>query len=62
LVAAPLEVPETQTFEFWRGLRAQGVTTELRVYPGEGHLLRKPEHVVDLRQRLPAWFDRFLKQ
>jgi dipeptidyl aminopeptidase/acylaminoacyl peptidase len=56
-----VEVPETQSFEFWRGLRAQGVTTELHVYPGEGHLLRKPEHVLDLRQRLPAWFDRFLK-
>jgi dipeptidyl aminopeptidase/acylaminoacyl peptidase len=57
-----VEVPETQSFEFWRGLRAVGVTTELHVYPGEGHLLQKPEHVLDLRQRLPAWFERYLKQ
>lgn len=57
-----VEVPETQSFEFWRGLRAKGVTTQLHVYPEEGHLLRKPEHVLDLRQRLPAWFDRYLKQ
>jgi dipeptidyl aminopeptidase/acylaminoacyl peptidase len=57
-----VEVPETQSFEFWRGLRANGVTTELHVFPGEGHLLQKPEHVLDLRQRLPAWFDRYLKQ
>jgi dipeptidyl aminopeptidase/acylaminoacyl peptidase len=57
-----VEVPATQSFEFWRGLRALGVTTELHVYPGEGHLLQKPEHVLDLRQRLPAWFDRYLKQ
>jgi dipeptidyl aminopeptidase/acylaminoacyl peptidase len=56
-----IEVPETQSFEFWRGLKAIGVTTELHVYPGEGHLLQKPEHVLDLRQRLPAWFDRYLK-
>jgi hypothetical protein len=41
---------------------ANGVTTELHVYPAEGHLLQKPEHVLDLRQRLPAWFDRYLKQ
>jgi hypothetical protein len=25
-------------------------------------MLQKPEHVLDLRQRLPAWFDRYLKQ
>ena len=56
-----VEVPATQSFEFWRGLRAVGVTTELHVYPGEGHLLQKPEHVLDLRQRLPAWFDHYLK-
>ena len=42
-------------------LRTLGVTTELYVYPSEGHLLRNPAHVLDLRQRLPAWFDRYLK-
>jgi dipeptidyl aminopeptidase/acylaminoacyl peptidase len=55
-----VEVPASQSFEFWHALRTLGVATELHVYPGEGHLLRDPTHVLDLRQRLPAWFDRYL--
>ena len=31
------------------------------VYADEGHRLVKPEHVVDLNQRLVAWFDHYLK-
>jgi len=57
-----VEVPVTQSFEFWHALRAMGVTTELHVYAGEGHLLQKPEDVLDLRRRLPAWFDQYLKR
>ena len=55
-----VEVPASQSFEFWHALRAMGVTTELHVYPGEGHLIRQAEHVTDLRRRLPEWFDRYL--
>jgi len=55
-----VEVPASQSFEFWHALRTIGVTTELYVYPGEGHRLSKPEHVLDLRRRLPEWFDRYL--
>ena len=55
-----VEVPASQSFEFWHALRTLGVTTELYVYPGEGHRLSKPEHVLDLRRRLPEWFDRYL--
>ena len=55
-----VEVPAPQSFEFWHGLRAMGVPTELHVYAGEGHLIQKPEHVLDLRRRLPAFFARYL--
>ncbi len=55
-----VEVPASQSFEFWHGLRAEGVPTELHVYPGEGHLIQQPSHILDLRRRLPEWFDHYL--
>lgn len=56
-----VEVPAEQSFEFWHALRFVGVPTELHVYPGEGHLIEQAEHIKDLRARLPAWFDQYLK-
>jgi dipeptidyl aminopeptidase/acylaminoacyl peptidase len=55
-----VEVPAEQSFEFWHALRSVEVPTELHVYPGEGHLIQQPAHIVDLRRRLPEWFDRYL--
>ena len=55
-----VEVPAEQSFEFWHGLRDLNVATELHVYPGEGHLIQQSAHIVDLRHRLPEWFDRYL--
>lgn len=56
-----VEVPASQSFEYWHALKTLGVPVQLHVYPGEGHLVHKPEHVLDLRRRLPAWFDQYLK-
>ena len=55
-----VEVPAEQSFEFWHGLRDLDVPTDLHVYAGEGHLIQQSEHIVDLRRRLPEWFDRYL--
>ena len=55
-----VEVPAEQSFEFWHALRSVEVPTELHVYSGEGHLIQQPSHIVDLRFRLPEWFDRYL--
>ncbi|MGI8841934.1 MAG: prolyl oligopeptidase family serine peptidase [Caulobacteraceae bacterium] len=55
-----LECPAPQSMEFWRGLLAMRVPTSLVIYPGEGHALRRPEHVHDLRDRIVGWFDRYL--
>ena len=55
-----VEVPAEQSFEFWHALRSVEVPTELHVYSGEGHLIQQPAHIVDLRRRLPEWFDRYL--
>ena len=51
------ECPAPQSYEFWHALKTRGVKTQLVVYPGEGHAIRKPEHVEDLLQRTIAWFN-----
>jgi len=56
-----IEVPPTQSVEYWNGLKAAGVPTSLVIYPDEGHGIRSPDHVADARQRTIAWFDRYLK-
>jgi dipeptidyl aminopeptidase/acylaminoacyl peptidase len=55
-----VECPAPQSQEFWRGLQAMGVPTSLVIYAGEGHGIRKPEHVHDLANRIVGWFDKYL--
>ena len=55
------ECPAPQSFEFWFALRALGVTTQLVVYPGEGHMFVDPKHQGDVKDRTIAWFDKYLK-
>jgi dipeptidyl aminopeptidase/acylaminoacyl peptidase len=50
------ECPAPQSFEFWHALRAEGVKTQLVVYPGEGHHFVAPEHQRDLLRRTIGWF------
>ncbi len=56
-----IECPPEQTQEFWHALHDLGVPTETVIYPGEGHGLRDPKNVADLRRREIAWFDRYLE-
>ena len=56
-----LECPPAQSFEFWRGLRALGVPTSLMIYAGQGHAIRDPDALQDLRRREVEWFDRYLR-
>ncbi|MDE1176151.1 MAG: S9 family peptidase [Edaphobacter sp.] len=51
------ECPAPQSFEFWHGLRAVGVKTQLVVYPNEGHGFRSPEHRRDVLERALNWFE-----
>ncbi len=55
-----LECPAPQSFEFWHGLQAVGVPTQLMVYAGQGHAIRDPVDLADLRAREIAWFDKYL--
>ncbi len=55
------ECPAPQSYEFWHALRTLGVKTQLVIYPGEGHAIRKPEHQKDILERTIAWFDESLR-
>ena len=55
-----IEVPPTQSIEYWHALRAMNVPTSLVIYPDEGHAIREPEHDIDLRRRTVEWFNRYL--
>jgi dipeptidyl aminopeptidase/acylaminoacyl peptidase len=43
---------------FHRALLARGVATEMVIYPGEGHGIRRPRHREDVLRRTLAWFAR----
>jgi dipeptidyl aminopeptidase/acylaminoacyl peptidase len=51
------ECPAPQSFEFWHALRAEGVKTQLVVYPNEGHGFRDPGHRKDVLTRALNWFE-----
>jgi dipeptidyl aminopeptidase/acylaminoacyl peptidase len=56
-----IEVPPTQSVEYWHALKEVGVPTTLVIYPDEGHGIRQPEHTADLKKRIAAWWDKYLK-
>jgi len=56
-----IEVPPTQSIEYWHALKEMGVPTSLVIYPGEGHRLRDPANAADMRKRTVAWFDTYVK-
>ena len=54
------ECPAPQSFEFWHALRDEHVTTQLVVYPNEGHGFVNPEHRLDVLVRAAAWFAKYM--
>ena len=55
-----IEVPPTQSVEYWHALKDRGVPTSLVIYPDEGHGIRGTANAADVRRRTIAWFDRYL--
>jgi dipeptidyl aminopeptidase/acylaminoacyl peptidase len=51
------ECPAPQSFEFWHALRAEGIKTQLVVYPDEGHHFVDAAHQRDVLQRALNWFE-----
>ncbi len=56
-----VECPAAQSVEFWHALKAVGVKTKLLILEGEGHGIRKPEHVKQLSEAELDWFAQYLK-
>jgi dipeptidyl aminopeptidase/acylaminoacyl peptidase len=55
------ECPAAQSYEFWHALRTLGVPTQLTIFPGEGHILVKPENQAARLDQTLDWFDKYLK-
>ena len=55
-----IEVPPTQSIEYWHALKELGVPTTLMIYPDEGHGIRQPEHSLDLKKRVFDWWAKYL--
>ena len=53
-------VPLPQSLETYMGLKKAGVTTQLIIYPREGHGLREPAHQLDKMRREFEWIDKYL--
>ena len=42
-------------------LRSQGIDTQLVIYPGQYHGIRKPSYLKDRLERHLAWYGKYLK-
>ena len=58
---ADFNVPLINSEQMYQALRSLGVPTELIIYPGQHHGLRKPSYVRDRLERYVAWYDKYAK-
>lgn len=55
-----LEVPSSQSLEYWNALKYLNVPTSFVIYPDEGHGIHQPANADDLNERTLAWFEKYL--
>ncbi|MCF6506137.1 S9 family peptidase [Blastococcus sp. MG754426] len=53
-------VPVAESVQAHQALQARGARADLLLFRGEGHAIVGREHLVELGERLAAWFDRWL--
>jgi dipeptidyl aminopeptidase/acylaminoacyl peptidase len=58
---ADMNVPILGGEQLYQGLRRLGRETELVVYPGETHSIRRPSFQKDRYERYIAWYSKYLK-
>ncbi len=58
---ADTRVPVGQSTELYRALRHLGATTQLVIYPREGHGIAENVHALDFANRFLDWFDTHVK-
>ena len=51
-----LRCPKYGGMQFWRAMKANGVETELLLYPGEGHAISSTEYGIDMLLNFTKWF------
>lgn len=54
-------VPIMNSEQMYQGMKALGKETQLVVYPGEHHSIRRPSFQKDRYERFVAWFDKYLQ-
>jgi dipeptidyl aminopeptidase/acylaminoacyl peptidase len=58
---ADMNVPILGGQQLYQGLRRLGRDTELVIYPGENHSIRRPSFQQDRYERYIAWYSKYLK-
>jgi dipeptidyl aminopeptidase/acylaminoacyl peptidase len=58
---ADFNVPLINSEQMYQALRSLGVPTQLVIYPGQHHGIRKPSYVRDRLERYVAWYDKYAK-
>jgi dipeptidyl aminopeptidase/acylaminoacyl peptidase len=53
-------VPVIGSEQMYQALRANGVDSQLVIYPGENHGIRKPSYVQDRLERYMGWYKKYL--
>jgi dipeptidyl aminopeptidase/acylaminoacyl peptidase len=53
-------VPLLNSEQMYQALRSLGVPTELVIYPGQFHQLKKPSYIIDRYQRYLDWYAKWL--
>jgi dipeptidyl aminopeptidase/acylaminoacyl peptidase len=53
-------VPVAESVQAHQALQAMGAPSDLLLLPGEGHTIVGRDHLVELGERVAAWFDRWL--
>ncbi|HEX4438629.1 MAG TPA: S9 family peptidase [Thermoanaerobaculia bacterium] len=58
---ADFNVPLLNSEQMYQALRSLGIPTQLVIYPGQFHGIRKPTYVRDRYERYVAWYDKYVK-
>jgi dipeptidyl aminopeptidase/acylaminoacyl peptidase len=56
-----MNVPLLNSEQLYQALRRLGRETELVIYPGQNHGIRRPSYVKDRYERYIAWYDHYLR-
>ena len=54
------DVTPEQSYQFYRALRDHGVKTTLVTYPRAGHNPDERKHMLDVRRRVIAWYEKYV--